>query len=174
MPEFKFFISRDKFSRITQIFLKVTNVEYNWKIQKLKNRRKIATPFGRRSWKIGTPFGTLARLLAHWHVKIRSWHAFGMWARRPRWQEWHAIYQTLFKIIVFSLSQFNSFFRKELKKKIIEIGLEKSRTALLGRNGLGLTLWYTETVIRRCSVKKVFLEICQIHWKTTVPDCLFS
>ena len=31
------------------------------------------------------PYGTFARLLACWHVKMRSWHAFGMLAHKPRW-----------------------------------------------------------------------------------------
>ena len=37
MSVFKFFISRDIFSRIAQIFLKFANVKHNSKIQKLKN-----------------------------------------------------------------------------------------------------------------------------------------
>ena len=31
----------------------------------------------------------------------------------------------------------------------------------------------SETVIQRCSVKKVFLEILQIHRKAPVPESLF-
>ena len=31
------------------------------------------------------PYGTFARLLACWHVKMRSWHAFGMLACKPCW-----------------------------------------------------------------------------------------
>ena len=37
-------------------------------------------------------FGTLAHLLARWHVKIVThlalWH-FGLWAHRQRWHKWH-------------------------------------------------------------------------------------
>ena len=32
MSKFKFFVSRDDFSRIAQIFLKFGNVNHNWKI----------------------------------------------------------------------------------------------------------------------------------------------
>ena len=32
--------------------------------------------FGTSSWKFGTPCGTLTRLFARWHVKMRNWHAF--------------------------------------------------------------------------------------------------
>ena len=89
MSTFKLFVSRDKFSRTIQIFLKFANVMNNWKIQKLIFFLKN----GRRSWKIskhfGTlvsqveklihlwPVGTLQSLLVHWHVKMRSWHTFG-------------------------------------------------------------------------------------------------
>ena len=31
----------------------------------------------------------------------------------------------------------------------------------------------SEAVVRRCSVRKVFLEILQIHRKTPVPESLF-
>ena len=45
MSKFEFFVSRDKFSRIAQIFLKFENVEHNWKIQKLKNTsEKLVCP----------------------------------------------------------------------------------------------------------------------------------
>ena len=37
MTKSKFFVLRDKFSRIAQIFLKFANVEHNWKPQNLKN-----------------------------------------------------------------------------------------------------------------------------------------
>ena len=30
-----------------------------------------------------------------------------------------------------------------------------------------------EAAVQRCSVKKVFLEIRKIHWKTPVPESLF-
>ena len=40
-----------------------------------------------RLWHVGK----LASLLARWHVQMRSWQAFGTWARRPRWHAWHAI-----------------------------------------------------------------------------------
>ena len=39
MPKFKFFVLQDKFSRITQIFLKFVNVKHNWKIQELKKNK---------------------------------------------------------------------------------------------------------------------------------------
>ena len=83
IPKFKFFVSRDKFARIAQIFLKFANVEHNWKIQKLKNYFeniwKIATPFGRRIWKIGTS-------LTCWQAKLNNWHTFGWLARfLARW-----------------------------------------------------------------------------------------
>ena len=42
----------------------------------LKNRWKIGTPFRRWSWK------KMARLLAHWHAKLKNWHAFGTLARK--------------------------------------------------------------------------------------------
>ena len=32
----------------------------------------------------------------------------------------------------------------------------------------------TEAVVRRCSVKKLFLKISQIHRKTPVPESLFN
>ena len=35
--KFTFFVSGDKFSGITQIFLKFVNIEHNWKIQKFRN-----------------------------------------------------------------------------------------------------------------------------------------
>ena len=59
------------------------------------------------SWKIGPPFGTLARKdktiarrMTRWHVKMRSWHAFGTFARQARWHastlahkpRWHVDY----------------------------------------------------------------------------------
>ena len=96
MPELKFFVLRDKNSIITYIFLKLANVERNWKIQKLKNsfEKLFCTTFGRRNWKIGTPlarwhgklhnwhtFGRLAHLLARWYIKMKSWHSFGTLAR---------------------------------------------------------------------------------------------
>ena len=59
MSKFKFF-SRDTFSGIAQIFLKFANVITkfkDWKIL-LNIFRNIGTPFGRKSWKIGKPFGT--------------------------------------------------------------------------------------------------------------------
>ena len=31
-----------------------------------------------------------------------------------------------------------------------------------------------EAVVQRCSIKKVFLEILQIHRKTPVPESLFN
>ena len=37
MSKFKFFVSRDKFSRIAQLFLKFASGEHDLKIQKLKN-----------------------------------------------------------------------------------------------------------------------------------------
>ena len=48
MSRFEFFVLRDKFSLIAQIFLKFTNVEQNWKIL-LKNSWKIRAPFGSQS-----------------------------------------------------------------------------------------------------------------------------
>ena len=71
MSKFKFFVSRDKFSRIAQIFLKfamqmlnITEKFKNWKIL-WKNSWKIGMHFGRWGWKIGTlacqdTFGILA------------------------------------------------------------------------------------------------------------------
>ena len=38
---------------------------------------------------------------------------------------------------------------------------------------LDVTYWNVETVAWRCPVKKVFLEILQIHGKTPVPESLF-
>ena len=46
----------------------------------------VGTPcwkIGTTKWKTGTPYSTLARSLARWHVKMRSWRAFGTQAR------WH-------------------------------------------------------------------------------------
>ena len=37
MLKFKFFVLRDKFYKISQIFLEFANIEHNWKIEKLKN-----------------------------------------------------------------------------------------------------------------------------------------
>ena len=45
----------------------------NWKIL-LKNSWKIDTPFGKRSWNIGSP-------LACWYTKLNNWHTFGTLAR---------------------------------------------------------------------------------------------
>ena len=69
--KFKFFVRRDKFSRIAQIALKFAIKNYS-KIQKLKNSWKTGTPSGKRSWKIGTPV-----LFACWHAKFNNWHTFG-------------------------------------------------------------------------------------------------
>ena len=33
-------------------------------------------------------------LLARWHVKMRSWHDFDTWVRKPRWHSWHAWHAT--------------------------------------------------------------------------------
>ena len=33
--------------------------------------------------------------------------------------------------------------------------------------------WRSEAIVQRCSVKKAFLEISQIHRKTLVPESLF-
>ena len=80
MSKFKLFVSRDKFFRSAQIFLKFVNVTHNWKIQKLKTLLKNSRPFcqvklknwhtfwhvGTPSWKIGTP-------LARWHVGTPIW-----------------------------------------------------------------------------------------------------
>ena len=93
MSTFKFFVPGDKFSRTVQIFLKFAKAMNNWKIQKLI----FFLLNGRRSWKISThfgtlvsqveklirlwPVGTLESLLVHWHVKMRSWHAFGKLTR---------------------------------------------------------------------------------------------
>ena len=60
MSKFKFFVSRDNFSRIAQIFLKFGNVNHNWKIEKFK---KIF------SWKA---VEKLARLLACWHANLKN------------------------------------------------------------------------------------------------------
>ena len=110
MPKFKFFVSRDKFSRIDQIFLKFANVEHNSKIQKLKKSfekfLKNWHAFWQAKLKYWFAFGILAyqvEYLAHlWHVSkfigtlarknkklARVWH-FGIWARIPRWHTWHA------------------------------------------------------------------------------------
>ena len=63
---------------------------------KLQNRH-AAWHIGMPSWNTDapSPYGMLARLLADWHVKIRSWHAFGMLARwytgtKARWHINHA------------------------------------------------------------------------------------
>ena len=33
-------------------------------------------------WHVGMPYGTLTRLLTRWHVKARSWHALTTVARK--------------------------------------------------------------------------------------------
>ena len=38
----------------------------------------------------------------------------------------------------------------------------------------GRNLGATEAVSQRCSIKKVFLEISQIHRETPVPESLFK
>ena len=112
ISKFKVFASRDKFSRIAQILLKVAQLKNcktcttekfkYWKILS-KNRWKIGAPFDTLACQIeklarlGTlpcqveklaqilHVGTLARKnekLAHWHM--------GKWASRPRWHAWHA------------------------------------------------------------------------------------
>ena len=74
MLKFKFFVSPDKYSRISQIFLKSANVNHNWKTEKC-------------SLKIGTPFGTLVPIwkigmaLARWHSKLKNWHVYSTLAR---------------------------------------------------------------------------------------------
>ena len=82
---FKFFVSRDKFSRIVQVFLKFANFNHNWNIFSLK-----------KSWKIDTSFGTLACQFGKWHifgtltrqhVKMKCWHTFGQLARQ--FEKWH-------------------------------------------------------------------------------------
>ena len=40
---------------------------------------------GTPSWNTGTLYGALARLLARWHVKMRSWDALGTLSRKPCW-----------------------------------------------------------------------------------------
>ena len=69
MPKFRFFVSRDEFSGIAQISLKLANANHNWKIWILKIFF---------FWKIveSTP--------------LACWHAFGTLERRPRWHAWHA------------------------------------------------------------------------------------
>ena len=72
------------------------NLQKSWIIEKFKNWFFFFLN-GRRSWKISThfgtlvsqveklirlwPVGTLESLLVHWHVKMRSWHAFGKLTR---------------------------------------------------------------------------------------------
>ena len=98
MSKFKFFVLRDKFSRIAQIFLKfamqmlnITEKFKNWKTP-FKNSWKIGMHFGRWGWKIGTlacqverlvhlwnigsPSWTIGMPLARWHAKMNNWHAF--------------------------------------------------------------------------------------------------
>ena len=83
MSKFKFFISRDKFSRIAQIFLKFANVKHDWKIRKLKNYfekcLKNWYAFWQVKFKNRYAFGTLARQVE----KLASlWHVYGTLARK--------------------------------------------------------------------------------------------
>ena len=93
MSKFKFFVSQDKFSIIAQIFLKFANVQHNWKIQNwkiiLKNSWKIGTPFDRQSWKIVSP-------LAYWHTKLDNWYTFGTLACLLA--RWHVKNETLARV----------------------------------------------------------------------------
>ena len=82
------FLELSKYSWNLQMLSIIEKLK-NWK-NFLKNSRKIGTPFGKRSWKIGSPvqcwhtklnnwhtFDTLTHLLARWHVKnklARVWH----------------------------------------------------------------------------------------------------
>ena len=70
MSKFRLFVSRDEFSKIAQVFLKFANVKHNWKIQRLKNWHAF--------WQAKLKnWHALSHLLARWHVKMRSWDAFG-------------------------------------------------------------------------------------------------
>ena len=96
MPEFKFFVSRDTFSRIAYIFLTITE-RFKYKFFFfLKNSWKTGTSFGRQSLEIGMPFGPLTcqfEKLARKNEMLASfWHE-GTWARRPHWHAWHALQQ---------------------------------------------------------------------------------
>ena len=66
MPKPKFFVSRDKFSGIAQIFYKFVNAKHNWKIKKQKNVFK--------TW--------LKNWYAFWQAKLKYWHVFGMLAHQ--------------------------------------------------------------------------------------------
>ena len=121
ISKLKFFVLRDKFSKITQIFLKFANVEHHWKIQKLKNSLKnswkICTSFGCQVEKLVSPlacwhpkfnngytFSTLARSLARWQIKIRSWHAFGTLAYgHIVYTDTHGKYDMRFSKLIYAL-----------------------------------------------------------------------
>ena len=113
MPEFKFFVSRDTFSRTAYIFLTIIErFKYNFFLF-LKNSWKTGTSFGRQSLEIGMPFGPLTcqfeKLARLWHVgtfigtfigtlarkneMLASFWLEGTWARRPHWHAWHALQQ---------------------------------------------------------------------------------
>ena len=82
---------------------------------------------GTPSWKIGTPFGTLARLMAHWSrslacwlLKLRSWHAFDTLALRDSGKQtgWHVDYVSIQVHRARDLA--NSFFFPALRVDILE------------------------------------------------------
>ena len=73
------------------------NYDIKYNSEFLYNNKLYQFPlaFCRKNFlKIGTPLGTLAcqaeklaHHLAHWHLKMRSWHVSGTLAREPRWHE---------------------------------------------------------------------------------------
>ena len=75
--KFKLFVWRDKFSITAQIFLKFATVKHNRNVQKMKNyfekqlKNLLADEVENLAslWHIGT----LAYLLAGWHVRTQKW-----------------------------------------------------------------------------------------------------
>ena len=61
------------------------------------------------------------------------------------------------------------FTLKYIKNSSGEFGLDETSTECK----VSIFLKHTEAVARRCSLKKVLLEISQIHRKTPVPEPLF-
>ena len=83
--------------------MKFANVKQNWEIEKLKNSfeklahllagevEKLAPLLARRharlkNWHVGK-----RSLHVYWHVKMKSWDAFGPPTRKSHWHAWCAI-----------------------------------------------------------------------------------
>ena len=138
MSTFKFFLARDKFSRIDQIFLKFANINYNWKIYILKNIffKKKWLKIWHAFWQVGTPISKIdtplegwlwhafgfARLLARWQVNGKCWHAFGKFAyRHVEHAGTHGSHGTRFNKLLYLLNYlFFNWMKEHLQSRSVE------------------------------------------------------